>query len=346
MAEVVLNVNGVAYGGWQALRVHRGLEEVSGAFEIVATELWPEQRDPREIRGGDRCALQIDGVTVITGFVDSVRPSYGDGRHEVLIRGRDATGDLVDCSAVHKSGEWRNATLTQIARDLVAPFGLAVKVQTDVGAPFKQWAIQEGESVFENLERAARHRGVLLLSDGQGALVIARPSKQRVGTALERGMNILSASAENNQADRFSRYIVKGQRAGDDQDSGEVVASQKAEARDPGVGRYRPLVLVLEDQGDGATLQQRADFEANVRAARALDYTASVQGWSHAGGLWAPNQLVTVRDPWCRINRDLLVRAVDLVLDEQGTRAQLSLTIPDAYTLLPVPEPKDEGEMI
>lgn len=342
MADLVLTVNGQSYGGWKSIRVHRGLEEIAGAFELGITELWPDQLQAREIKAGDRCTVAIDGETVITGYVDGVLVSWDNGNHQVSVRGRDATGDLVDCSAIYKTGEWRNVRLDQLARDLCGPFGISVKVETDVGAPFAVWAIQEGESVFECLERAARHRGVLLLSDGLGALVIARPSKQQVGTALERGVNILSARGENSQEERFSQYIIKGQRAGDDQDSGEVVASQRAESKDPGVSRYRPLVIFLEDQGDGATLKQRADFEANVRAARAIDCTLSVQGWSHANGLWKPNQLVTVRDPWLRLDRDLLIRSVDLALDERGTLAEISLTMPDAYTLLPVPDPKPE----
>lgn len=337
--DLRLNVGGTSYGGWKEIRVHRGLEEIAGAFEIGVSELWPEQSTPREIRENDRCAVVIDGQTVVTGYVDAVSVEYDNENHGVTVRGRDATGDLVDCSAVHAGGEWRNVTLQQLATSLAKPFGVGVRVETDLGAPFKQWAIEEGESVFENLDRAAKHRGVLLLSDGQGNLVLARPSKNRTGIVLQRGVNILRARAEHKCEQRFSEYIVKGQRAGDDEDNGEAVTSQKASARDPGVPRYRPLVLVAEEQGDGVTFGKRAAFEASVRAARGRTAQVTVQGWKSAGGkLWEPNTLVTLRCPWLRLDRELLISEVDLVLDASGTRAELGLTIPEAYSLLPVPE--------
>ena len=43
--------------------------------------------------------------------------------HMISVRGRDATADLVDCSAPSKPGEWQDSTLDQITRGLVAPFG-------------------------------------------------------------------------------------------------------------------------------------------------------------------------------------------------------------------------------
>lgn len=340
MADLRLVVNGVAYGGWTSLRVRRSLEEIAGAFSVQLTEIWPEQSEPREIASGDACSVDVDGDTVITGFVERVAVSYDSERHQVEVSGRDATGDLVSASAMHRGGEWTSATLTQIARDVCAPFGIRVRATTDVGAPFATWAIQEGESAFETLDRAARHRGVLLLSDGRGGLLIARPADtaQRVPVDLVRGQNILSADASVDHTDRFSRYVVKGQAAGDDDNFGETVSSQEASATDPGVRRHRPLVIIAEDQADAATFSARATFEANWHAARAQSANVTVQGWSHPGGLWAPGALVALRDPWLRLDRELLIASVDLVLDERGSVAELSLAIPQAFSLMAVPE--------
>lgn len=343
IADLVLQVNGVDYGGWTTASVRAGLQDISGQFQLTVTELWPMQAQAREIRTGDRCVLTLAGETVISGYVDSVAVDYSAGSHSVRVAGRDATGDLVDCSAIYKSGEWRDATLDQIANDLCGPFGVKVSVETELGAPFKVFAIQEGESVFEALERAARHRGVLLITDRQGGLVLGKPSQTHSGAVLELGVNILSARGENRQDQRFSEYLVKGQRAGDDNDYGEVVALPKASATDPGVKRYRPKVFIAEDQADQGTLEQRAKFEASINAARALIADVVVQGWTHEGTLWVPNRLVTLRDPWLRVDRDLLVADVEYSLNEQGTTATLSLTIPEAFSMLPVPEPSREA---
>ncbi len=340
MSDLVLLTNGKAYGGWKSINVHLGIEEASSSFDIGLTEIWPEQKTEREIFSGDACTVKIAGEIAITGYNDSVNVSYDNGNHSVNVRGRDKTADLVDCSAIHKAGEWRNVKLDQIAKDICAPFGIKVRIETDTGAAFKVWAIEPGETAFANLDRAAKHRGVLLTTDGTGELIIARASKKALGITLQRGENILSASAEDNAEQRFSQYIVKGQAAGDDSTNGEAVTSQKASSKDSGVKRYRPLIIVSEEQGDISSFKKRADFEANVRAGRARSASITVQGFSHAKGLWRPNQLVTVRDPWLKLNRDMLISEVDFTMDESGSRSALKLALPEAYSLLAVPEKK------
>lgn len=344
MADLVLNLGGTSYGGWTRINVHRGIEEIAGTFELALTERWPEHQQPLVIPPGAACSVAIDGQTVITGYVDAVDHGYDANSHALTVTGRDKTGDLVDCSAVHAKGEWRNARIDQIARDLAQPFGIAVRTSGDMGAAFPAFAIEPGETVFDCIERAARQRALLLTSDGLGNLVIGQPGSERMGTALKCGENLLSAQARNDNANRYSSYSVLGQRAGSDQVSGAAAAQVKATAADAGVTRHRPLVIVDEDQGDIAGFQRRAKWEAGVRAARALTYTGAVNGWRHADGLWQPNTLVQVYDPVLRLDRQLLVRDVDYVMDDQtGQISQLVLTPAEAYALLPVPAKKAPG---
>ncbi|WP_368565487.1 phage baseplate assembly protein [Pseudoxanthomonas sp. UTMC 1351] len=339
-SDLQLVVRGTAYGGWQRMRVRRSLEEIAGQFELRVTDRWPEQNMPRTILTGDRAAVVIDGQTVITGYVDSTTPSLDARAHSITIAGRDATGDLVDCAARHKLGEWRGANLAQIARDLAAPYAIPVHTRTEVGAAFPSWAIQEGESAFECLERAARQRGVLLLSDGIGGLVLGRAGEGAIGTALVEGENLLRGEVRNDASQRYASYILKGQQTGDDEVFGEAASALKATATDAGVTRPRVLLLVSEDEGDQAALQRRAQWEANVRAARALTATVTVQGWRHAHGLWAPNRTVQLRTPTLGLDRDLLIRDVELICDEQGLRSELTLTPIEAYSLMAMPGKK------
>lgn len=336
-SDLRLVVNGVRYGGWKRIRVRRSLEEVSGRYDLGVSEIWPEQVQPREIRTGDKAAIEIDGRAVITGFIDSGDFGYDAAQHGVNVSGRDATADLVDSSAQHGKGEWRNARLDQIARDLCKPLGIAVTVATDVGAAFPSWAIQEGETAFECIERAARQRAVLLMSDGLGSLVLGQAGTTRVRTALVEGQNLLGCSVRNDATERFQTYIVKGQRAGSDDVFGEAASAMRATATDAGVTRNRTLVIVSEDETDLASLQRRAKWEATVRAARALTVTATVQGWTHGDGLWTPNQLVRTTAPANRIDRDLLIRDVELVADEGGKRTELVLVPQEAYSVIKMP---------
>ncbi|MDP3715185.1 MAG: contractile injection system protein, VgrG/Pvc8 family, partial [Burkholderiales bacterium] len=256
--------------------------------------------------------------------------------HTVGVSGRDATGDLVDCAAIHKSGRWAGRRMEQIAADLCSPYGITVRAATDTGAALPSWQIQEGESAFECIERLARDRGVLLVSDGQGGLSISRAGTTRIGTALVRGENILAASGTLSLRERFSTYIVKGEQPGTDDVFAEQIR-QKAIAADAVVTRHRPLIVLAEDQATAASMKRRAEWERNVRAGRSIDITVTVQGWAHAAGLWEPNRLVRVTDEWLRLDDDLLIKQVGFSLDEQGTRCELALTMPQAFDLIPLP---------
>ena len=333
---VHLLAGGRSYAGWQEMRLQLGMDQCAGGFALRVSERWTGQEEDRAIPAGEHCEVQIDGETVITGYVDSVRMQMDAGRHSVEVAGRDATADLVDCSAVRNAGQWRGLRIEQIAAELAAPFGVAVRAEVDTGKALASFALQEGETVFEAIERAARIRALLLVSDGKGALVITRAGASRIATPLVMGENILEARVALDMRDRYSTYVVKGQAPGSDFFNGTAAAQIKALAYDPGVTRYRPLIITNDAPDLAATLSQRALWEANVRAARSHDIEVTVQGWRHANGLWRPNALVPVRAEALRVDADLMIASVSFGLDERGTTTTLRLTRADAYTVLPM----------
>lgn len=334
MSKVELRVNGAFYGGWKTIRIERGIEQIAGTFELSVTDRWVEQSALRQINPGQSCQVMIDQAVVITGYVDTVAPQYDKQQHTITVSGRDKTGDLVDCSAIHKSGSWSGRRLDQIAADLCQPFGIKVLRATDMGGAVLVSAIEESESVFEFLERAARMKAVLLVSDGLGNLVLTRAGSGAPVAMLTEGENILAAKGEFSWKDRHSRYIVKSQGIGDDEFNGALVAHQQAEIGDASITRYRPLIVLAEDQGTGATLGQRAQWERNVRMGRGSRATVTVQGWAHEGNLWKPNTMVHLHSPMLYADADLLIASVAFMLDEQGMRSELQLVRREAFDLV------------
>lgn len=343
MNNVTLTVAGKQYGGWEEVTINLGIKQMAGDFSLVASDRWPGGWGAQPIRAGDACTVAIDGATVITGYVDRVNPRYDADGHNITITGRDKAGDLVDCSAIYKSGHWSGATLLQIASDLCQPFSVEVKADADLGAPFKDFAIQEGETVFEAISRAAGMRGVLAISNGAGGLTLTRAGTARHDTTLKNPGNIKAASGEFSLNERFSEYITKGQRRGTDDDVGtpELLSSPSGQVTDPGVKRYRPLIVLAEDQGTKTTFEQRAAWERNVRIGNALSVRATVFGWldqGEKGKLWAINRLVKIVDRWLWLDDTLLIAGVSFYRGPRGTLTYLELTNPAAFELLAEPE--------
>lgn len=336
---VEIKIGDQVYGGWKRARIERGIEQIAGSFELTVSERWPGQAVPRQIRRGERCTILADGETVITGYVDDADPSYTADAHEFRVRGRDATGDLVDCSAIYKTGQWSGVKLDRIVRDVCLPFGIKVTVETDIGASFSSFSISEGESAFECIERACRMRAVMPVSDGKGGLVLTRAKDGESVADLIEGVNILSADGNFGMKERYSRYIVKGQDRGsdDDFDAPETHTQVKAESVDDQVLRYRPLVVLAESRGPHATYKDRATWERNVRRGRSSVATVVVRGWRNLATslLWQPNTMVHLVSPWLGVDAYVLVVAATFTLDdERGEVTSLRLSSRDAFDLI------------
>lgn len=331
-----LKVDGVYYGGWKSLRVTRSIEQLAGTFDLEITEGWPDNPSASPIRPGQPCELLLDGVTVITGYVDTLMIDYDANRHTLRVAGRDKTADLVDCSAVYKSGQWHNVKIDQLAEALLKPYGIKVVVEADIGKAFSSWNIQEGESVFECLERAARMRALLLTSNPAGDLVITRAGKVVLEHGLTEGENIKAARAEFSWKERFSSYVTKGQgKLGADGDNQH--AAPKGAVTDDIINRHRPLVVLAESHSENATLRDRAEWERNVRQGRSARGSITVQGWCDpAGNLWQPNTLVPVTSAMLSLKdaAQMLIVGCTWTLDEGGTQTELAISRPEAFQLL------------
>lgn len=339
-AGLQLFVNGDIYGGWESMRITRGLEQLAGMFELTVSEKWAGQDVARPIAAGSACIIKLDGDEVITGFIDEVDSDGDSENHTLTFRGRDATGDLVDCIAVTPL-QLAGLKLDQIAKKLCKPFGIKVVVDADVGDAWPLINIVCGQKIFELLDQIARARGVLLTSDGLGNLVITEPGTTVAPVKIELGRNALRSHGHTDLKGRFSEYHIYDQLTGSGSSTYDDSHTQiEAIAYDPVMKalRYRPS----GQQGDLTLNQrfakQRANWMRNTAAARSQRATHAVNGWKHSAGLWKPNTLVSVTDKWLQLdNQQRLISEVVYSLAAKGKTAEISTVTKGAYDRLVEP---------
>ena len=252
------------------------------------------------------------------------------------VTGRDRTGDLIRCSAIHRGGQWRNATLTRIATDLAAPFGLQVVADVDVGAPIVDFKLSHGESVLDALARAARLRGVLVTRDDQGRLLLTRAGNLRFRGVIRRGWNVIEMSGIGSDEDRHSEYIVYGQsNTGADFD---YARGLKAVAKDVDMERYLPLIINADGNTTQAELQALADHTLRVRRGHSLGYRYLVEGWTFEGEPWPVNQRVPIFDDLAGLDGDeWLIASVRHTCDlRDGDVTELIVRPIEAYAEVPL----------
>lgn len=344
--QVELTIDGKAHRGWTSARVEIGIDNLASEFRLDLTERWPGQPERWVIEAGAEAKVSIGGEVLITGFIDQLESNLQKDDHILSIYGRSKAADLIDCSAIATPGSWKNKRLEDIAAELAKPFGLTVTADVSTGAPFKSFAIQPGESVSEVIERMTRMRGLLSISDAQGNVLITKPRPRGVRVRIEQGKHFEIVQGSHNVTERFSQYVLKGQSAGDDNLNGKAASQPKAEANDPGVKRYRPLLIVAEDQATAASLATRAKWEASVRAAKAQSPTVTMPGWRAPGGaLWQPMQEIDLVAPAAFVTGQMIVANAAFLIDDGGSSTELRLAYPEAYQPEPVPETAEAGKI-
>lgn len=332
MIDLALEVDGRLYRGWKRIAVRRGIEQLAGEFDLEASDQWALKAQPSPVLPGQSARVLINGQVVITGFVDDVAMRYDAADHGISFRGRDRSGDLVDCSARVDGQSWAGRSLAQIAADLCQPFGVPVSVQGSTGAAFAEQAINPGETVHELLARAAQLRGLLVIADGQGGIRLTGEGSARASAVLALGTNLLAGNRLESHADRFALYRVIGQSSADDQ---QVLA----EARDAGVRATRVTTVAASDGVTPGDARRLADWTRGLRLARATRAELVVRGWLDVDRPWQPNTVVEVRDPYLRLLGDYLIAEVLHTLDErEGAVTALTVVPLGAYAPAPVIE--------
>lgn len=344
MNKVSLEVNGKIFEGWKDVQIRSTIKACSGAFSLSITDRWSGQHEPWIVSPGDKCVLKIGKETVLTGYVDSVSPSFDATSRTIEVAGRDVTSDFVDCSVDISQFEFNDISLEEFVSRIVKSFNIPVVFRGTSSGKITRISISPGETGFEVVEKYARQKGFLVTTDGKGTLIITRPGTTRANTAIVQGKNILSASAQYDSTERYSQYKVISQFGDLAQELGTGAYSIMGSASDRSITRQRKLIVSAENSMTENDAALRAQWEATVRAARSSKFRVTLQGWTQEdGSLWRANQLVRAKAPWIGLDGDMLIVGVSFSMSaDSGSITVLELERKDAYN--PVPELQDAND--
>lgn len=324
--------NGRKFSEWTDARVSRSLDHIAASFSLslVARD---SLGDRVQLFPGDSVEIAVNGTTVISGYVDRLSTSFTAGSHSVVVSGCECSGDIADC-CIDSPLEWENKKMDEIIRIVCAGFGLSFsnRMNVDVGKPFKKFSVDPGTKAIDTIAKLCRERGILCCSNGLGKVYLLKPDSCPRGPALRQGENLMAASMDFSLVDRFSSYKVYG--------SGKVKKRVVGTSSDSDVERNRPLVVVDSNAVEKDKVQARADWECRIRKAKSMAFRATVHGWEHEGGLWAPGVICSFEAPEIFVEEplDLLVSSVDYSWGGEGETTELTLVQPEVFD--PQPESK------
>jgi len=198
---IVLKVNGNPYKNFISAIANRQMDAISGSYDFVAT-IDSFKNFPIKIQ--DKVVVEVNGTSVVTGFIEDVEPSYTSDSHQIRLSGRDRTTDVIT-SSIKKPVSFKEGLLRDIIFKLLNNNGIPVKniksseagnVENqgfigiiDLAEPekFNKNDIQDavvGENLFEVINKYCKKRQVLASTDGFANIVLTRASKKTLPIKL------------------------------------------------------------------------------------------------------------------------------------------------------------------
>jgi prophage tail gpP-like protein len=326
--EVITVVaGGKRYSAWTRVQISAAMNEAARSFRLEVAAEAGAIATAWTFKAGTLIEIYAGSDLICKGYVDEYNPSLSKDTAQVNIAGRSKSADLIDSSAEHKTGRFDKKNLQEIGKELDQA---GVGITTDQSLEqIEFYQITQGESVFRVLEKQARSQGLTLMGEADGSLKITKAGTKRHAGAIIEGVNLLSGEANHNFSNRHSKYIVKGQKASG---SGAQSLEIEAIARDAGVGRNRPIIIIQDDDTTKDKAKKRAKGRRDRAAGASLKASITMQGWrDDSGELWQPNRLIWVQSPFLYITQDMLIESIAFGQDSGGTTAKLSLVDPRTY---------------
>lgn len=221
MRAITIEIEGWQFDTWESGEVTRDLNDFAGTFSFtfrdsersLNTFAFASFIPPiYHLRPGANVKIFVCRELVLVGFIENVNVDIDEESSSVAISGKDKAGDLIDCTAAPEGpAEFNNVTLEEAAKRIAEPYGLKVRAEVDTGEVFGRYGIDMAETGLSALEKGARQRQVLLLSDGVGGLVITRTGDRRAPAELKLPGNVKSSSGNYTHKNRHSKTIVRSQ---------------------------------------------------------------------------------------------------------------------------------------
>lgn len=340
----IIRISNTNYKTFKSFFVTRSIDDVCGSFSIVISR---PANDVTPFKTGDLIDIVLDGTQVMRGKIYQIGIEGDSTTDDIILSGRDITGDIIDSTVPDDSKVYSGGVrIEDIASKIILSLGLADKIRvlnfsgSDI-VPFSEEEIvscETGYTTIKFLLKYSRKRQLFLNTDVFGNLIFFKAAGIKTGNQIinefaNNQNNVISYKSKFNISDRFNKYICKSQDVklwlgGDD-----AIVDTDGIAIDDQISTTRVFEFKAKESMNAAEAQQRAAEEANIRRARAFEYTVVVQGFKDKK-LWEINQFVNVSDDKADLHGEFLIKKIEYNLDViKGRTTKLTVVDRDSYTV-------------
>lgn len=277
------------------------------SFEVKCG--WAGGVDPA-LADGVEFTAERDGETVFRGVVDEYECAWDGNGGTLAVNGRGMAARLLDNEA--QSAEYQVATLEDILRDHVAPYGIRVAEKGNFPA-VAGFSVESGQSEWQVLRSFVRYYGgVEPRFDRQGALVLNGWGKQRRLT-VDDDTAALAWRRRERRYGRLSEVLVR------DRYRKTVQRVTDREFLDRG-GRCR-RVITMPGKSTGSAMRYSGAYQIAEAKKGALELEVTLAG---ALAAW-PGELAELKRTRPALSGLWRVTGAVSTLDGGGSRTRLTL---------------------
>jgi prophage tail gpP-like protein len=332
--EATLIVGGINFKDWETVWVQLRWTEAYPLFRFSSVErdTPPGMFQKIQFLPGARCKINLGGVDVVDGLIETRQVAYDANRHGVELVGTGYNAAYSRSSVHTKTGSFDGMSFQQVAEKVLSAFPVGIKIIGTLNpTPFDALQNQPGEKVWDFLERIARPRGILLGSDSFGNfLLIGNHQMPVVNSELIEGQNIKTMQCMMQNPFIYAEYDVTAQTRGTDQSFGSQ--ANELEGSWGGTGLPGSILITPAEQPVKSIgeVVDRAKNEALWHEGTKIEATVTVQGWYRDDvNLWWPGSNVYVNSPMCPLQMVMKIATVTFTQDSNsGTQTQLDLKAP------------------
>lgn len=308
-----------------------GMDDIQLTVPQAETEAFRDLITPLSFRDLE---VSDDGARIFNGTMVSVVPALTNDGSVVNISGYSRPGVLADCTMPASSYpiSFRKLGLEAIATKLVEPFSLKVKIEGDMGGPFRRVKLKRSDKIWGFLSDLAQQRQVLIRSNTAGDLVLSAPTELTAPVvSLSQDLPPITAIEPSFAPQNYFSHVtgVRSTRRGR---KGSQYTAQNQRAIEQGI--VRPVTKSIKDTSDGE-LPKATEAAMGRMLAKSVFYTVTVVGWRDAiGALWQPGTTIELHAPSVFVYEPYLFQIQSVTLDRTvtgGDTAKLVLMLPGSF---------------
>lgn len=339
--NIYLEVDGVRYEGFTDIAVNSAIENFSSSFSFTTTVKKTKQGEiinEAFIKLGQKAKVFIDKTLLITGFIEEIDKEVSPSSHSKTASGRDVGGDIIDSDIIQKSYNQRN--FEKLINLVLKDNGFSIEVINKVGIlnleATETIKTEQGQSIFDFLDKYAKKLQVLLKIDKDGNLNIIREDNDVVKNMLINNYtadtNILASRLKLSTIDRFNVIEVYSQ--GNNKTHSKTGISQKGKAVDTQIRSTRRKILTMNTASESKSLKALAEWNIQLRKAKGSRYTCTTLGfYSSNNTLWQPNTLVDIIDYDMEVQGTFLIQGVTFNQNLQGSFTNLDIVEQGSFSI-------------